>query len=228
MKNAMMVLVLAGCGSVDKSDTVVDGGTCDPEACTLYCSDQGYYGACEDDGCHCFGGTDADADADTDADTDVDADSDSDTGTVTFGYGTDDLDGDGDVDGVCVGPETDSPTDIDYEGGEPHGTVHITAEIMDGRTCQEALGTGTADKILPDYPSARGSVNCNAGIPPSSTIDLGIFILNPGCYVIEVLGQDAGGTSVLDGYAFAEIATDGDAYVRVELWNCGSDVECPS
>jgi hypothetical protein len=224
MKNAMIVLVLAGCGSVDKSDTVVDD-SCEPGTCGVYCEQRGLgQGVCglQDESCTCVGGGDADTDAD------ADSDSDSDTGTVTFGYGTDDLDGDGDVDGVCIGPETDSPTDIDYEGGEPHGTVHITAEIMDGRTCQEALGTGTADKILPDYPSARGSVNCNAGLPPSSTIDLGIFILNPGCYVIEVLGQDAGGTSVLDGYAFAEIATDGNAYVRVELWNCSSDVECPS
>jgi len=221
MKNAMVVLMLAGCGSVDKSDTVVDGGTCDAEACTLYCSDQGYYGACEDDGCHCFGGADADAD--------TDSDSDSDTGTEpTCGYGTADQDCDGASDGTCSGPEADDPAAPDGVDG---ATFTIYAHVKDPDVwCDADLRNFHVYADGYDTWWNAGSADCPVLAPPPDyvyTRSFGPWL--PGCYEVVVVAEGREGQPLMVGVAFVSLEPGDDDAVDLDLVLCADLPDgCPA
>ena len=200
---AAIVLLLPGCGSVNKDDTVVDG-TCEAEACTLYCADRDYFGACEDDGCHCFGGADSDTDADTDTDSDTDADTDSDTNAC--GFGTEDVDCDGDVDGTCVGPEVANP--VAY-GGEPAGIVTIFATVSDPILCDDVVRNFHVYPVGYDVWWNFGSAPCfDMAPPPDYVYTREIGPLMRGCYEIVVVAEDSGGNAIMIGSNYADTNTD--------------------
>lgn len=227
MKNAMMVLVLAGCGSVDKSDTVVDD-SCEPGTCGVYCEQRGLgQGVCglQDESCTCVGG----GDADTDADADSDSDSDSDTATEpTCGYGTADQDCDGASDGTCSGPEADDPAAPDGVDG---ATFTVYAHVKDPDVwCDADLRNFHVYADGYDTWWNAGSADCPVLAPPPDyvyTRSFGPWL--PGCYEVVVVAEGREGQPLMVGVAFVSLEPGDDDAVDLDLVLCADLPDgCPA